>query len=206
MWERTGQAEWRDRILRGLEGILASPFRFLTGNPFSYEPESGEMTHSEEYYKSNGLVMNFGAPELLLELVQLLPDERLADAIAEYGRLYALPAAARDELPEDARMRVNSQLVAASDARLSAYCAVKDGDDAIAKRAVELLHEKWGRVETDPARQLPPSGDVPTPFPKGDNRNHFSNVASQWSLSIISMLALVPTAIERRYGPSDNES
>jgi hypothetical protein len=161
------------------------------------------MTFSEELWKTNGLVMNFGAPELLMELDQLIDEPRLSEAVAEYGRLHALTEEEHAGLPEGLRARIQPEPVRSSDSRLTGWAAARAGDTDLARRALDLLDRKWGQVAVDPAERLPPIGSVPTPFPRKDPRNHFTNATSQWALSVIALLELVPEAVEAAYASRD---
>ena len=90
-WERTQDETYKQNILKGLDNIKATPFKLLSGPTFGYNTETKEMM-----YMGTGnaggyhMVIAFGAPQVFMELAELLDDDKFRDMIAEFGRVYAM--------------------------------------------------------------------------------------------------------------------
>ena len=74
-WERFQDTAYRDKMMHGIAGIAAAPYRFLSGTDFGYDPDTGTMYYIGE--KGTGgvhLALCMGEPQLYLELMDILED------------------------------------------------------------------------------------------------------------------------------------
>ena len=196
-WERTGDTVWRDRILAGIEGILASPHRLLTGTPFAFDPATGAMRYAGDHpYAHNRLVTVFGGAEAWMELADLLDHDAFAAAVAEYGQVHAATPEMFAKLPATLQKTISLRW---SVAKLAAFAAVRDNDLVQARRVWELLLA--GDGFDIPGDSLSPRGVVtnfiePLSGRKIAQSNLSTNHDSQWALNAIAALALAPEALD----------
>lgn len=90
-WERDKDPTALKSIQTGLDVIKASPHRLLSGPTFEYDTTSKELiyigTPKEGAYH---MEIAFGAPQVWIELAELLEDDQFKDMIAEFGNVYAM--------------------------------------------------------------------------------------------------------------------
>jgi len=197
-WERRGEPRWRERLLAGMDGISALPRGLIDGPAVRYDPGTGAI-HQHPGSSGGYLLMNvFGSFETWSELLSLLPHEKFAEALAEYGRWYGATPAERDAgLAAD--VRENFTAYAWPSARFTGWAARRRHDPELARRA-------WARLLTrDPAM----GQHIPTPPRqamdrlRGEPVNEMqpaTNCAAQWCLNAIELLALVPEALDASMG------
>ena len=196
-WERTGDRRWRDLLIRGIEGILASPHRLLTGTPFDFDPATGAMTYAGDHpYHANRLVSIFGGAEAWMELADLVDHPAFAEAVAEYGRVHAATPEECARLPEGLTRTLSLRW---SVAKLAAFAAARDGDARLARRAWELLFVGDGFGHKGDS--LSPRGrftEAPDPLRGGvvHESSLSTNHDSQWALNVVFALGQVPEALE----------
>jgi hypothetical protein len=196
-WERTGDRRWRDLILRGIEGILASPHRLLTGTPFTFDPATGAMTYAGDHpYHANRLVSVFGGAEAWMELADLLDHPEFTEAVAEYGRVHAATPSECARLPASLTRTLSLRW---SVAKLAAFAAARDRDAALARRVWELL--LVGDGFGIPGDSLSPRGSFSTgPDPLRGGVVHESSLStnhdSQWALNAVFALGQTPEALD----------
>ena len=190
-WERTQSEEYKNKILVGMETIKNIPMRLLSTPACGYEAASATLTHMDqpatgEYH----MMISFGAPQIWIEMADILEDETWKDMIAEFGEFYMLP-------DEEKKKRSNGKL---SDKCFSwpmfatgmvAYAAKRNKNLELAEKAWRLLFKElnedtkemisintidsWKRITEDPS--------VTT------------NCVSQWSINTIMCLELIGNMI-----------
>jgi hypothetical protein len=199
-WERSGDARWRDKILAGIPGILASPYRLLTGTPFIYDPKTGAMTYrEEESYLANRLVSIFGGAETWMELAELLKHQGFSEALAEYGEAHAWTAEESRSKPADLTRRLGLRW---SVAKLAAWAAARRGDRKLARRAWQLLLEGDGFGIPGDKQEYPAQfNEAPNVLggPALREADINTNHGVQWCLNAIACLALAPEALEEAH-------
>src|SRR5699024_5664558 len=139
MWERTNNQVYLEKILTGLRTLKKTPYHLLTGPTFEYNTKTAELIpmgvgNSGAYH----MIIAFGAPQVWLELADLLNDEEFKDMIAEFGQVYAMS-------DEEKRDFSNGQLnnryfhwpMFASG--LIGYAASRFNDEELANKAWRLL-------------------------------------------------------------------
>ena len=89
-WERSGDVRWRDKIVKGLEGILSTPYKLMQGDPFDYDPATGAMRPAGDIpWPTNRLTLIMGGVEAWMELEGLLDHEGFTHALIDYATTYA---------------------------------------------------------------------------------------------------------------------
>ncbi|GAA0529634.1 hypothetical protein GCM10008941_06270 [Rhizomicrobium palustre] len=195
-WERTGETRWRDKILTGMKDLAAMPDGLFSGTPFGYDPATGHLHDLGLAFKySYHLATIFGGAEFMFELLPLLPHKEFAEAWLRYCQYY--------NAPEEERRRVINPAATnkhfgypAWHARLTAYAAKMKGDSALAQRAWDEVFYGAGQM---PSSHSPLQIDKVAPPEVLDDLEEMpwlggTNHASQWSLNLMALLALVPEA------------
>lgn len=213
-WERTGDVRWRDRILAGVDSILAMPYWIKSGvrnglNPdlknggigplkgggsmtVGYDPATGKLMPIPDPVAHAQVAVNYnlstiqGGGEVMFELVPLLGRDDFRQAWLQYCRLSDAPGEVLVKDRQTGTEGADAQYVerAQGGARLAAYAYSQTKNNAFAKWAVQGLARYGGPLTI---REV--TG------PDSLNRVHeaafvSTNDASQASLTAIEILAL----------------
>ena len=69
-WERFQDTFYRDKMRRGIEGIAAAPYRFLSGTDFGYDPDTGRMYYiGEQSTGGSHLALCMGEPQVYCGMI-----------------------------------------------------------------------------------------------------------------------------------------
>lgn len=91
-WERFRDERYRRKIETGIEDIKNTPFGLVSGPRFEFDPSTCHLRYIGEVTNGNvHLQICMGAPQVWMELAELLEDEEWKRLLAEYGRFYYLP-------------------------------------------------------------------------------------------------------------------
>ena len=195
-WERTGERRWLEKVLAGIEGILASPHRLLTPNPFDYDGDSGRMTFSDDYWLGHGLVATMGGAETWMEFVRLVDHPAFAAALEEYARLHALPPERyAAEVGADDNLKIRLRW---GHARLAAWAAARSGEAELARRAWRMLLDGDGFPDGDTYERRAVPRDAPSDLvaaPRQEGRIK-TNHAAMFGLNAVACLALAPRQLD----------
>lgn len=202
-WERTGDTKWRDKIVRGIDGILRAPYGLLNGgDQFDYDPRTGAMTYrAGAPMVDNRLTATMGGAETWMELADLLEHPGFKRALADYGSAHALPLdQAVKSQSSDVRSRIS--LIWAN-ARLMAWAGLHLQAPPLKLRAWEVLL----RGDADPREPRPLQWPFAVlkapPIFSAEPRAEIgfsTNDASTLSLNLIASLALAGEELERAWG------
>lgn len=219
-WERTGDPKWRDRILAGVDSILAMPYWIRSGvrdglNPdiggdrigplkgggsmtVGYDPATGKLfpipdplTHDQVPVNYNLSTIQGGA-EVMFELIPLLGRDDWAKAWLQYCRLGNAPA---DVLVKDRTTGTEGADAsyvegAQGGSRLAAYAYAQTKNAAFAQRAIAALAVR-ARGAADP--RLISGADSLNPVHEAPGVS--TNEAAQASLTAIEILQLCADAL-----------
>ena len=213
-WERTGDTRWRDKIVAGVDSILAMPYWIRSGvrnglNPdlkhgglgplkgggsmtVGYDPATGKLLPIPDPIEHQQVPVNYnlstiqGGAEVMFELVPLLGRADWAKAWLQYCRLGDAPA---DVLTKDrttGKEGGDARYVERGQGgpRLAAYAYAQTKDAAFAERAVQALARFGGPVGLNVIH----SPDALNPVHEAPFVS--TNDASQSSLTTIEILAL----------------
>jgi len=190
-WERFRDNTYRDKILTGLGDIKKAPLKLISGMDFEFDPQSCHLRYIGE--KSTGgthLQICMGAPQIWMEMADLLEDEEWKQMMAEYGRFYFLPA--------DKQLEESKGLIGDKEFTLSYMAA------AMGAYAAAYLKEDW--LKTNIWQIL-----LKTMLQTGDKKGFLSyrlsdtgnrkslmeipwistNFAAQWCLNVIMVLEFI---------------
>ena len=93
-WERTGDTQYRDRIMAGVNSLAKMPYGFFSGNnaAFGYDPETYKLYRLD---KNDLGILHLsalmGGPEVDFELTHLLKNKKWDKLWLQYCKLYAAP-------------------------------------------------------------------------------------------------------------------
>jgi len=91
-WERFFDETALIKIKTGLADIKKSPLRLISGTDFEFDPGSGHLRYIGDCATGGThLQVCMGAPQIWIELADLLGDSVFLYMLAEYGRFYFLP-------------------------------------------------------------------------------------------------------------------
>jgi hypothetical protein len=214
-WERTGDTKWRDKILAGVDSILAMPFWIRSGvrdglNPdiggnrigplkgggsmtVGYDPQTGKLfpipdplTHAQVPVNYNLSTIQGGA-EVMFELVPLLGRDDWAKAWLQYCRLGSAPADVLTKDKETGSEGGDGRYVenAQGGPRLAAYAYAQTKNPAFAQRAFSAFTQRGPGAANPPVIA---SADSLNPVHEA--RGVSTNDAAQSSLTLIEILEL----------------
>jgi YetA-like protein len=188
-WERTGDVRWRNKLLRGMQGIAAMPHGFFTGSG-GYEPtgpnEGALHNVSGNKVSASHLSAVFGGMEMMTELAELIDLPEFKQSWVRYCELYNAP---RDEQVKALGVpHGGSPVLSVGHSRLSAYAAAQKKDPALARRAWrEFLSD---RDSNKPLRTTRIAGPLAL-NPVDEAAWISTNDTAQWGLAAIQNLALI---------------
>lgn len=186
-WERTEKKVYKNKIITGIDDLKQLPYRLLSGPVFGYDPNTSHLHHMGDGITGGyHMAIAFGAPQVWMEIAQLLDDEEWKEMIAEFGEFYSL---------SDQEKRNRSEGVLHDgmfnwpmfSAGMVAYAAAKKQDKVLARKAWNLLLD-------------PEYSHTPLPIEKNDISSWrkleeipwiTTNTVSQWCLNTIVALELV---------------
>lgn len=90
-WERFHDDRYRNKILTGIKDIKAAPLNLISGPDFEFDPDTVHLRYiGERAAGGTHLQICMGAPQIFMELGDLLLDKEWKQMLAEYGRFYYL--------------------------------------------------------------------------------------------------------------------
>ena len=222
-WERTGDNRWRDRILAGVDSIVAMPYWLQSGqlnglNPdlpgggigklrgggaqiVGYDMATGKLTAIRDPLTKQSAPVSYnlatiqGGGEVMFELVPLLGRKDFEAAWAQYCRIGGAPAdvLTRDKITGTEGSDARYILNEQSGPRLAAYAYAHTKSPAFAQKAIAGLLSRGGGFANP---KLLTGPDVLAATEEALEVN--TNEAAQTGLSTIEILELckdqLPTA------------
>lgn len=192
-WEREKDTDYLRKIETGLKNIKKTPHRLLSGPVYEYDTKTNEMN-----YMGTGttggyhMIIAFGAPQVWLELADLLNDEEFKDMIAEFGEVYAMSEDEKQDFSNN-KLDDNHFHWPMFSSGLVAYAAFRNKNKKLAKIAKNyLLDEEISGVS------LPIEVEETTGWKKLNELPWIStNVAAQWSLNALLCLKYIPEQLAK---------
>jgi hypothetical protein len=214
-WERTGDVRWRDRILAGVDSIVAMPFWLQTGQLNGLNPDlpgggigklkgggaqivgldlaTGKLTAIRDPLTKGSVPVSYnlatiqGGGEVMFELVPLLGRKDFATAWLQYCRIGGAPAEVltKDQTTGQEGNDGRYILNEQSGPRLAAYAYAHTKIPVFAEKAVAGMLSRDGGI----ARPRPI--DVPAVLnPVDEDVSISTNEAAQTGLTTIEILEL----------------
>lgn len=204
-WERTNDTRWRDRILAGVDSIVAMPYGLETGKPdlnrkgeaaiVGFDDATGKLTAIPNPVTKALVPVNYnlatiqGGAEVMFELVPLLGRKDFEAAWLRMCRLGIAPPDVWDKDRTTGNEGADADYVprGQSGPRLAAYAYAKTKDVAFAQRAVADLLALGGGIAAPHIVSGPDSLN-----PVEEDAWMSTNDASQTGLQTIEILELCP--------------
>ncbi|MEY8353284.1 hypothetical protein AALB39_07955 [Lachnospiraceae bacterium 54-53] len=190
-WERFHDDEYREKIVTGVEDIKKAPLKLVSGPDFEFDPESVHLRYiGERAAGGTHLQICMGAPQVWMEMADLLGDEEWKEMMAEYGRFYYLP---REKQLEESRGIIGDREFSLPfmAAAMGAYGAWYYGDRDLAKTTWRHLLHAILREGNHDGFQTVTGKDL-------GNRERLveipwisTNFAAQWCLNVICSLEFI---------------
>jgi hypothetical protein len=195
-WERTGNTDYRDRILRYMASVGELPFGFFTTGTYA-DMETGVVrsrSPGEPVGSMSHLNMVFGYPELAFELLQLFDVPEYEQAWALYCAMYN---ADRDTRRETVGVDARSGNLATYYSRLTAFAAYLSEDEELARRA-------WGEILGSDDRPRGPFAGGARMIDAGAGSLHSfemgrfmsTNWVSEWNNAMMQSLRFIKEHLE----------
>jgi hypothetical protein len=202
-WERTGDNKWRDKILNGVDSIVAMPYGLETGKPeanskalaatVGFDNTTGRLTAIPNPQTHALVPANYnlatiqGGGEVMFELVPLLARKDFEDVWLKLCRLGIAPPEIWDRDKTTHNEGADAQYVppGQSGPRLAAYAYAKTGNVAYAKKAIALLLSQGGGVANPTI-----VSDSNSLRPVQEDTRISTNEAAQTGLQCIEVLEL----------------
>jgi hypothetical protein len=156
-WERSNDRRWRDRILAGVDSIVAMPFGPETGKPepsskaeaatVGFDNATGKLTPDPDPATKALIPVNYnlatiqGGGEVMFELVPLLGRKDFAASWLQMCRIGNAHADvyAKDQSTGDEGADASYVIPGQSGPRLAAYAYAMTKDVAYAKKAIAMM-------------------------------------------------------------------
>ncbi len=140
-WERFDDDAYRRKIEIGIADIKNAPLKLVSGPDFEFDPESCHLRYIGECTTGGThLQICMGAPQIWMEVGDLLEDEEWKSMLAEYGRFYYLPR--EEQLAESGGLIGEREFTLPfMSAAMGAYGAAYRKDRVLAERTWRTLLE-----------------------------------------------------------------
>lgn len=228
-WERTGDRKWRDRILAGVDSIMAMPYWLQTGqlhglNPdlpgggigklrgggtqlVGYDIATGKLTPIRDPLTKGSVPVSYnlatiqGGGEVMFELVPLLAREDFGRAWLQYCRIGGAPAEVltKDQTTGTEGSDARYILNEQSGPRLAAYAYAHTKSPAFAQKAIEGMLRSGGAIARPRVVERPAVLN-----PVDEDVVMHTNEAAQNGLTTIEILELckdqLPTEAPKKMG------
>lgn len=193
-WERTNDPVYLEKIRTGITCIKAIPQRLLSGPTVLFDPQDKTLSYmGTGNFGGYHMVISFGAPQVWLELAQVLEDPEWTEMLGEFGWFYSLS-------PERKAEESNGVLTEPHFAwpmfasTMMAFAGRVRNDQAISQRAWQLLLDN---DKSGVPLPIEATIEAATTWKKIKEMPWVStNVLSQWGLNTICCLALIGAELE----------
>lgn len=146
-WERVQDETYKEKIVTGISDIKRAPLKLVSGPDFEFDPKTVHLRYiGERAAGGTHLQICMGAPQVWMELADLLEDEEWKQMLADYGRFYYLPR--QQQLEESGGLiGERSFSLPFMAAAMGAYGAHHRKDPVLAKRTWQymlhaMIHER----------------------------------------------------------------
>ena len=229
-WERTGDPRWRDRILAGVDSIMAMPYWLQTGQLHGLNPDlpgggigklkgggaqiagidlaTGKLTPIRDPLTKGSVPVSYnlatiqGGGEVMFELVPLLGRADFAKAWLQYCRIGGAPAEVltKDQTTGNEGNDARYILNEQSGPRLAAYAYAHTKIPAFADKAIAGVLSRGGGAVKP--KLIPAGAEALNPV--DEDVTISTNEAAQTGLTTIQLLELckdqLPTEAPARIG------
>ena len=199
-WERFEDPAYRRKLLEGIASLKRMPHRLISGSTFGYDPATGTLHYIGDGNYQYHMVVAFGAPQVWMEMAELIQDPEWEAMLAEFGEFYLLDK-------EEKAKRTSEDVVKGTwdwpmlASAMAAYAAAKKGDHALARQVWGLLFDSDRRRSRFVKLPIERVAAGETVRPVWEIPGITTNAASQWCLNVIVCLELIGDTLEECVGP-----
>jgi hypothetical protein len=198
-WERFEDTDYRDKMMTGIHYLKKLPYRLLTGPIFGYDPKNGQLTHMGDDNWGRHLAICMGAPQVWMELAQILKDPEWEEMIAEIGEFYNLSNEEKVQRTHGAiKGEHGSWNHPVFSTGIVAYAAVKQNKPELAELAWRILLEECELGAEPLSQEIRVVHDQEYVKSIQEVPWISTNTVAQWALNTIVCLELIGDAL-----PSD---
>jgi hypothetical protein len=202
-WERFDDKKYRDKILTGIRDIKKAPLKLISGPDFEFNPADVHLRYiGERASGGTHLQICMGAPEVWMELSDLIEDEEWKRMLADYGRFYYLPRQQQME-ESDGIIGEREFSLPFMAAAMGAYGAWYLKDQMLAERTWRyLIHATISQGNHDGFKIL-------TVTNHGNQKNLkeipwiSTNFTAQWCLNVIVVLEFIRSFLPKTLKEGD---
>lgn len=202
-WERFDDKGYRDKILTGIGDIKEAPLKLVSGPDFEFNPYDVHLRYiGERAAGGTHLQICMGAPQVWMELADLLDDEEWRRMLADYGRFYYLPR--QQQLEESGGLIGTREFsLPFMAAAMGAYGAAYLKDGGLAERTwCHLLHAALSQDHHEGFKAVSVSQ-------KGNQQQLTeipwisTNFTAQWCLNVICVLDFIREQLPKNLKKAD---
>ncbi len=138
-WERFNDARYLGKIRTGIEDIKKTPMKLVSGPDFEFDPATCHLRYiGERTTGGTHLQICMGAPQIWMELGELLEDQEWREMLVELGRIYFMTKEERQEATGGltGKREFTYPIMAAG---LGAYAAAALEDEELASRVWKVV-------------------------------------------------------------------
>ncbi|MGA2261662.1 MAG: hypothetical protein ABSH28_09525 [Acidobacteriota bacterium] len=186
-WERTGDTQYRDKIITGMKSMAAMPHKLFSGQSYGYDPKTGTLYHLHDEVFIPHLAALFGGPELCFEMRGLIHLPEWDEAWLQYCELLTAPANEQTKI-----------LGAAMNSRQGNWYAKMAAFAAYIKQDPKLARRAWQDFLGSPSKSA--AGEVfssvkiaspDVPIAVDEVPGVSTNSTAQWCLNAIELMEMV---------------
>lgn len=202
-WERFQDTKYRDKILTGINDIKNAPLKLVSGPDFEFDPSHVRLRYiGERAAGGTHLQICMGAPQVWMEMADLLEDEEWKRMLADYGRFYYLPR--KQQLEESGGLIGDREFsLPFMAAAMGAYGAKYLKDEVLAERT-------WSHLLHASISQGNHSGLQPIILSRQGNQEQLTeipwittNFTAQWCLNVIEVLEFIRSYLPKTLREAD---
>jgi hypothetical protein len=185
-WERTGDKQWRDRIMAGVNNFAKMPSGYFSGEQgaFGYDPATNKMYQLNDTIGTIHLSVLMGGPEVIYELKDMLQDKGFDKLFLQFAKFYGT---SKEEQMKEFGKTGRLGALGPWYARLPAYAARATNDAKYADTAWKAFLQPGTDFQFTP-RQVTGANALK---PLTEVKNISTNNTAQWCLNAIQLLELV---------------
>jgi hypothetical protein len=187
-WERFNDATYKKKMEVGIEDIKKAPLQLISGPDFEFDPETNHLRYiGERTTGGTHLQICMGAPQVWLEMSDLLADSQWTKMLADYGRFYYLS--------KEAQLEESSGIIGEREWSLPFMAAAMGAFGASYLKDKELAKTTWGILLSAMIQNRKSEGFKTSRVQEKGNQENLieipwisTNFAAQWCLN--AMMAL----------------
>lgn len=200
-YERTLDVTYRNKIIEGINNLMETPYKLASGPDFEYDLKNARLIYQGEVEDTPNqhLQLCMGAPQIWLEVCDMLEDDRLNLMMSELAAFYLLSPEEKSRLTggQIYRRPFSMPLVATG---IMGINGKQNNNKELARKAWDILMKEVTDYDGT-------TGFVPTAYGRAAEGKAFTEIAwnstnttSQWAVNTLLCLELI-----REYLPAQLE-